>query len=80
VTFLGTACTGLAFGMWYVAVREIGTSAAGAYLYLEPFVTWMVAAVVLGEQLTWLGLAGGCVVLTGVWMVSSAGRGVGKGT
>jgi len=71
VVFLGIACSGLAFWLWNAAVKDVGSTTAGMYLYLEPFVTWLVAAVILGERVNGMGLVGGLLVLAGVWMVST---------
>jgi len=72
VAFLGIACSGLAFWLWNAAVKDVGSTTAGMYLYLEPFVTWLVAAVILGERVNEMGLVGGLLVLAGVWVVSAA--------
>jgi drug/metabolite transporter (DMT)-like permease len=74
VAFLGVVCSGLAHWLWYAAVRDVGSTRAGAYLYLEPFVTWLAAATLLGERIALLGVAGGVAVLLAVWLVSSARR------
>ncbi|MFQ5489924.1 MAG: DMT family transporter [Phycisphaerae bacterium] len=78
VVFLGVVCSGLAFWVWSAAVRDIGSAAAGAYLYLEPFVTWLAAAVVLDESLKPVGFAGGALVLVGVWVVSRSKTAIGS--
>jgi len=48
----------------------------GAFLYLEPVVTVIVAAVILQERLYLAVLLGGALILAGVWMVNrrKAGR------
>ena len=74
VTFLGVICSGLAYWLWYAAIAELGASVTGAYLYLEPFVTWAAAALVLRERLGAIGVAGGLTVLAGVWIVASSKR------
>ena len=40
------------------------------FLYLEPLVTLVVAAIILGEPLLLVSLLGGAVILMGVWMVN----------
>ena len=70
VLFLGTVCSGLAFLLWAAAVRDLGSTTTGAYLYLEPFVTWVTAWYWLDERINAIGLAGGITVLIGVWCVS----------
>jgi len=42
----------------------------GAFLYLEPLVTVVVAAIVLGEAVVWASLLGGGIILLGVWLVN----------
>jgi len=74
VVFLGAVSSGAAYVLWNVAIRSIGSSATGAYLYLEPFATLLAAQIVLGERLTWMGVCGGIVVLGGVALVGPARR------
>lgn len=70
VLFLGIVCSGLAYVFWYDALRWLSSSQAGSLIYLEPVVAVVVAAALLGEQITLGTLAGGCAILLGVWMVS----------
>ncbi|MHC4066081.1 MAG: DMT family transporter [Planctomycetota bacterium] len=74
VAFLGLVCSAIAYWLWYAAVRDVGSTTAGAYLYLEPFVTWFAATMILDERLGGIALTGGVMVLAGVWVVSSARR------
>ena len=69
VIFLGVFCSGLAYIFWYDALQALPVAQAGAFVYLEPFVTLVVAALVLGEVVTLVSLLGGGVILLGVWMV-----------
>jgi drug/metabolite transporter (DMT)-like permease len=70
VLFLGVACSGLAYIFWYDALQILPTAQTGAFLYLEPFVTLIIAAIILGESILWSSLAGGLAILLGVWMVN----------
>ena len=70
VAFLGIFCSGLAYIAWYDGLQAISASQVGAFLYLEPLVAVVVAAVVLSEPITWFSLAGGMVILLGVYMVN----------
>jgi drug/metabolite transporter (DMT)-like permease len=69
VGFLGIFCSGLAYIFWYDALQVLPVAQAGAFVYLEPFVTLVIAAIVLGEVVTLMSLLGGGVILLGVWMV-----------
>ncbi len=70
VSFLGILCTGAGFLLWYSVLREHGAARAGSYLYLEPFVTLAVSAALLGEPISASVVAGGVLVLAGVWAVA----------
>lgn len=70
VGFLGIFCSGLAFIFWYDGLQALPAAQVGAFLYLEPFVTVVVAAIILGEPLLLASLVGGATILLGVWFVN----------
>ena len=70
VVFLGVFCSGLAYIAWYDALQALAASKVGAFLYLEPLVAVVVAAVILTEPITWVSLGGGAIILLGVWLVN----------
>ena len=67
--FLGVFCSGVAYIFWYDALRVMPASQVGALLYLEPLVAVIVARLVLGEAIAGVALAGGGLILAGVWIV-----------
>ncbi len=69
VAFLGIGCSGLGYLFWYGALEKIEASRVAVFLYFEPFVTLIAAAIVLGEPVTGTAVAGGLLVLAGVMMV-----------
>jgi drug/metabolite transporter (DMT)-like permease len=70
VLFLGVACSGLAYIFWYDVLHEAEASSVSAFLYIEPIVTVIVAAIVLKESIVPATLIGGATILLGVWLVS----------
>lgn len=70
IAFLGIFCSGLAYIFWYDALQEIPAAQVGAFLYLEPLVAVLVAAVVLQEAFHWASLLGGAAILSGVWLAN----------
>jgi len=66
VLFLGLSCSGVAYIFWYDALAVAGASQVAAFLYLEPIVTVIVAASLIGEAVTWATLVGGATILIGV--------------
>ena len=73
VAFLGIFCSGLAYIAWYDALQVLPVAQSGAFIYLEPLVTVVVAMIILNEPLTWLSLLGGGAILFGVWLVNRRG-------
>jgi drug/metabolite transporter (DMT)-like permease len=72
--FLGFACSGVAYVFWYDALEHLPASRVGAFLYLEPLVTVVVAAILLGEGIRVGTMIGGAIILLGIWLVNR-GRG-----
>jgi len=68
--FLGIFCSGFAYIFWYDALESLPASQVGAFLYIEPLVGVLAAAVILGEPLIWASIAGGTIILLGVWLVN----------
>lgn len=70
VLFLGVICSGLAYIFWYDALQALPSAQVGVFLYIEPVVTVIVAGIILGEPLITALLAGGAIILLGVWLVN----------
>lgn len=66
--YLGLLSSAAAFLAWYHAQAKYGSQRTAATLYVEPFVTALVASFV-DEPLVLGTLIGGVVVLFGVWLV-----------
>lgn len=70
IAFLGIFCSGFAYVFWYDALKVLPVAQTGAFLYLEPVITVIVAAIVLKEHLLFATLIGGITILGGVWLVN----------
>jgi drug/metabolite transporter (DMT)-like permease len=57
---------GVAYTIWYMAVREIGSARTSVYSNLVPIVAMITAVVTLGERMTLSRLSGAAAVLLGV--------------
>ena len=56
----------MAYTIWYVAVRQIGSARTSAYSNLIPVVAMVTAVLFLGEPLEWRKVIGAAAVLAGV--------------
>ena len=70
IAFLGIFCSGLAYIAWYDALQALSAAQTGVFLYIEPLVAVVVAFFVLEEPVTFVLLAGGGIILLGVWLVN----------
>jgi len=70
ITFLGVICSGIAYIFWYDALQSLPVAQTGTFLYIEPVVTVIVAAIVISEPIIISSLLGGLTILIGVWMVN----------
>jgi drug/metabolite transporter (DMT)-like permease len=76
ITFLGVFCSGIAYIFWYDALKVLPVAQTGAFLYLEPVITVIVAALVLREAVLLATLIGGVTILIGVWLVNRPSQSV----
>ena len=70
IGFLGIFCSGIAYIFWYDILKVLPVAQTGAFLYLEPIITAIVAALVIRETLLLATLVGGITILIGVWLVN----------
>jgi drug/metabolite transporter (DMT)-like permease len=67
---LGIFGSGLAYIMYHDALRVLPAPQLGVFLNLEPLVTLLLAAPVLGEPLNFIVLLGGWLIVAGIYLVN----------
>lgn len=72
--FLAICCSALGYLFWYGALERIEVSRVAALLYAEPLVTVTAAALLLGERVSGVVVAGGVLVLASVLVAQYAPR------
>lgn len=65
--FLGIGASTISYVLWAVVVKQMGAVKANNYLYLQPIVTLIVSAIVLGEHVTLTGFIGIMLIICGLW-------------
>lgn len=66
VLFLALGCSALGYLFWYGALERIEVSRVAALLYAEPLVTFVAAALLLGERVSPIVIIGGAIVILSV--------------
>ena len=56
--------------MWNEGVRRVGASLSGYFGNLFPVFSAAMAVLILGESLEWFHLAGGALVLAGIYFAT----------
>ncbi len=67
---LGIFGSGLAYIAYYDALRVLPASQLGVFLNIEPLVTTLLAAPLLGESITILVILGGAIIILGIYLVN----------
>lgn len=67
--FLSCVCSMAAYLIWNESMKKLGPVMANNYLYGQPLVTMIVAAIFLGEHVTLLGYIG-CALIIGGLIIS----------
>jgi len=71
ILFLGVVGSGLCYLIWNLSVRKLGIVTTNSYIYVIPFVTMILAAILLKEQITIIGILGAILIILGVVITSS---------
>jgi len=74
VAYAGLVAIFLCFVLWYVSVKEVGSSKTGVYSNLTPILAIFFAGLFLGERLAPIQAAGAAVTLAGVYLTRSGYR------
>jgi drug/metabolite transporter (DMT)-like permease len=72
--YLGFLSSGLGYLFWNAAVKELGPSAAAAFLYLEPLAALAAGRLMLGESIAASAVLGGALILVGVYWINVGRR------
>lgn len=70
ILFLGLLCSGVSYVIWSYLLREMSSAKVGAYLYIEPFVTFLGAWILLKEEISLIMLVSGVIITVGVYLVN----------
>lgn len=65
--FLGVVASMICYVLWNAAMYHLGAVRTTNYIYLNPLVTILTAALFIGERITLAALAGAALILYGMW-------------
>ena len=59
--------SGFCYALWNAVMRRLGAVRATNYIFFNPLVTMLTAALCIGERITAPALAGAAMILCGMW-------------
>lgn len=65
--FLGVVASGFCYALWNAVMRRLGAVRATNYIFFNPLVTMLTAALCISERITAPALAGAAMILCGMW-------------
>lgn len=71
VIFLGLCPTVIAYFLWYTALEVKNASELGVYLYFVPVLATIFSYILFKEEITWLFIFGGALVIIGLYIVNN---------
>lgn len=72
--YLALLCSVYAYFMWYSGVERLGAVRTAAFTYFNPLFAAITGVMLLGEPLAPQVLAGGCLIIAGVYITNRMAR------
>jgi drug/metabolite transporter (DMT)-like permease len=70
IAYLSITCTLVGYYIWFYAVEKVGATVTSAFLFAEPLVTVLLAALLVDEKITVPIGIGGLLIFLGVYLVT----------
>ncbi|MEG1611215.1 MAG: DMT family transporter [Alistipes sp.] len=67
ILFLGIIASMLCYLLWNMVMKRLGAVRVTNYIYINPLVTILTAALCIGERITFAALTGAALILVGMW-------------
>ena len=72
ILYLSLFCSVFGYVLWNRGLTRMETVKVGMFLYLIPMVTMMLSYLFLGEEITYATIAGGALVIVGVYLTETS--------
>lgn len=70
ILFLSLACSLFGYYIWFYVLKQVGATVTSSFLFLEPLITVVLAATLIGERVGLLIIAGGALIFLGVHLIT----------
>lgn len=70
ILYLAFTCSLLGYFIWFRVMKQADAAVTSSFLFAEPVITVLFAAVFIGEKITIFTLIGGLLIFNGVYLVT----------
>lgn len=72
--YLGLVASLGCFVLWNWCLKKLGTVRTTNLIYCQPFFTMLIAALILGERITWMAILGTAILMVGMMLMVGLGH------
>ena len=70
ILYLAATCSLLGYFIWFYVMKQSTAAATSSFLFAEPIVTVIFAALLIGEEVTPFLVGGGLLIFIGVFLIT----------
>jgi drug/metabolite transporter (DMT)-like permease len=74
ILYLASTCSLLGYFIWFYVIKRSSAAATSSFLFAEPLVTVLFAAIFVREEVTAFAMGGGFLIFIGVLLITSRRR------
>ncbi len=74
ILYLASTCSLLGYFIWFYVMKRSTAATTSSFLFAEPIITVIFAAFFIGEEVTSFAVAGGLLILIGVFLITTKRR------
>jgi drug/metabolite transporter (DMT)-like permease len=71
ILYLASTCSLLGYFIWFYVMKKSSAAATSSFLFAEPLITVLFAAVFIREEVTFFAMGGGLLIFIGVFLVTN---------
>lgn len=74
ILYLASTCSLLGYFIWFYVIQRSSAAATSSFLFAEPLVTVLFAAILIREEVTPFAVGGGLLIFIGVFLITTRRR------
>jgi drug/metabolite transporter (DMT)-like permease len=71
IIYLASTCSVLGYFIWFHVIKQSSSAATSSFLFAEPLITVLFAAILISEEVTPYTVGGGLLIFIGVFLITN---------